>query len=111
MQIIRTVIGASLLLGGALAHAACELPQRPTIPNGASASEQEMVDAQGAVRSYVDSAQAYLDCLVAEDKAAGDKESKDAKQARLDKYNAAVASMQEVGDQFNAQVREFKANQ
>lgn len=111
MLIIKTMIGASLLLGTVLAHAACEQPQRPAMPDGASAAEQEMVEAQTSVRGYVEGAQAYLDCLVAEDKAAGDKESKEAKQQRLDKYNAIVASMQEVGEQFNAELREFKANQ
>jgi hypothetical protein len=34
----------------------------PEIPNGAAASEQSMLDAMAAVRSYVHTIEAYLDC-------------------------------------------------
>mgnify|MGYP006181322317 CR=1 FL=1 len=48
---------------------ACDYPERVSVPNGASATKEEMLEAQNAVKSYVSEMEAYLDCILEEEKA------------------------------------------
>jgi hypothetical protein len=60
-----TFVLLATLASGA-AFGACKdaaLPEIPAIPNGAEASFEEMLEAQESVASYVDGAEAYLDCV------------------------------------------------
>ena len=54
-----------------IAFAECSKEAAPAIPDGASATEQEMIAGQQAVKSYIASSNAYLECLDAEGVAAG----------------------------------------
>ncbi|MBK7521587.1 MAG: hypothetical protein IPI75_15910 [Gammaproteobacteria bacterium] len=92
-----------------IAFAECSKEAAPAIPDGASATEQEMIAGQQAVKSYIASSNASLECLDAEGVAAGADELPEFKDARLSIYNAAVDEMTGVGDQFNAAVKAFKA--
>ncbi len=103
---------AAILLAPLLtpvAFAECSKEAAPTIPDGASASEEELVAGQQAVKSYLASSNAFLECLDAEGVAAGAEELPEFKDARLATYNAAVDEMTAVADQFNAAVKAFKA--
>ncbi len=56
-------LGTLLFTFNAAAGCPSAVPARtPEIPNGAAASEQSMFDAMAAVRSYVQTIEAYLDC-------------------------------------------------
>jgi hypothetical protein len=87
------------------AHADCVLPPAPSkVPDGNTASEQEMVTAMQTLKEYNGDVDTYLKCLEFE-----------AKQNRLSRgdqekmHNAAVDQLQKIADKFNAQVRTFKA--
>ena len=110
-------IGALLALGGANTLA-CEYPSRVDIPDGDTASKDEMIEGQRNVKSYVATMEAYLKCLVDEEKAARaqlEEMSAEDEQLREDmlnkKYNAAVDEMENVAARFNAEVQAYKARE
>ena len=64
-------IALSLILGLTAQSAfACDYPSRVLIPNGNTATQQEMVDGQRGVKQYVADMEIYLDCIVEEEKQA-----------------------------------------
>jgi len=72
---------------------ACERPSAPTsIPNGASASKEEMLAAKKAVDAFKSGMEEYIAC-----------EKSGAKK------DGAAAELVKVADRFNAQVKAFKA--
>jgi hypothetical protein len=101
-----------ILLVAALAYAAslpafadCELPPAPSkIPDGNTASQQEMVTAMNTLKEYNGDVETYTKCLEFE-----------AKQNHLSKsdeermHNNAVDTLQKIAAKFNEQVRTFKA--
>ena len=116
MNRITKLIGAASLLLIAQTSLACDYPARVDIPNGDSASKEAMIDGQRNVKAYVAAMEAYLDCLVEEEKTArvGLELSAEDEQQREDmlnkKYNAAVEEMEATAARFNEQVQAYKAN-
>jgi hypothetical protein len=100
------------------AFADCPYPSGPkAIPDGNTASLNEMLDMKKAVKKYDDDTTAYLACIQKEhdDSVAklGDKPTEkqkaDLDRIETDRHNAAVAQLQGVADKFNEQVRVYKA--
>jgi hypothetical protein len=111
-------IAALVVLGAGPVYADCSYPQPPEkIPDGNSATVQEMIAAQKAVKEFDHAINAYLDCIRFEHEAAiakaGDKLSPEEKasmeRVEIQKHNAAVDQVQGIADRFNEQVRAFKA--
>lgn len=107
-------------MGASYAHAECEAPQEPKIPDGATASMQDMLDGQQSVKTFQSANMDYMKCLEAEfaeaEKAAKDAEDKkEAARAMasyseaVDAYNTAVSKEESVAGEFNTQIREYKA--
>jgi predicted dinucleotide-binding enzyme len=99
-------------------YADCTAPQAPqNLPDGNTATLQQMVAGQKAVQAYNAATNAYLDCLSNDHKAAlvaaGPKATDDEKakldQAETTKHNAAVDQLKSIVDGFNEQIRIFKA--
>ena len=99
-------------------YADCPYPTAPTkIPDGATATLQEMVDGQKAVGEYQKAINEYTACIDKElDDAiskGGDKlkpdDKKKMQQVEAQKHNAAVDQLQAVADRFNEQVKVYKA--
>jgi len=99
------------------AHAACTYPKAPTnIPDGATATLEEMKAAQQAVKQYDQDISAYLACLKLEHDAAiaraGDELTEERKQEleriQIQKHNAAIDELEAVAARFNEQVRVFR---
>lgn len=99
-----TALALSLLAMGfaSVAHAECTLKDAPTLPDGASAAEADMIAAQQAVKAYVAETQEYLSCLEFEGKgrSGGD---------WTKKYNDASTRMEKLAADFNKQLRAFKS--
>jgi hypothetical protein len=107
-----------LALSAIPAHADCTYPSAPSrIPDGATATLQEMVDAQKAVKQFDQQIAEYTSCIKLEEAAQlkGDKltdEQKKAIQAQqAAKNNAAVDADQALADRLNEQIRVWKAKQ
>jgi hypothetical protein len=86
----------------------CDYPESVTVPDGRTASKDEMVTGQQQVKSYMAAMQEYLDCLDAETNAGGAEPSDEERKIMVSRYNAAVEEMETVAASFNEQVRAFK---
>ena len=111
-------------LGSAIsAHATCAYPSAPgAVPDGATATKEQMVAAKNEVNRYNTEMNAYLDCLKLENSAAAPqdpsklsaeekKKAEEQQKILAQKNNAAVDELQAVVGKFNAQLKIFKAKQ
>jgi hypothetical protein len=64
-HLIRATIAAALLVSGVAVQAACVYPQAPQgMPNGATATKEQMLEAQAKIKEYSSAVQdTYLPCL------------------------------------------------
>jgi hypothetical protein len=102
-------------------YAECSYPPAPEkIPDGNTATRDEMLAGQQAVKNYDKAINAYLACIKLERDDAvskiGDKPTPEQKKAiedmdrvEVQKHNAAVDQLQSVAERFNEQVRVYKA--
>jgi len=63
--LIRVSVAAAALASSIAAHAACVYPQAPqSIPNGSTATKEQMLAAQATIKEYSSAVQdTYLPCL------------------------------------------------
>lgn len=115
MNIIRKFLFPALLLFGASAVFACDYPHRADVPDGTSATKEQMIEGQRGVKAYMSAMDEYLSCIETAEQAtiAGADDIDEAtKQQRIEmynkKYNAAVDEMNLVAEEFNVQVRAYK---
>ncbi len=108
---------ATLLLTAAPVSFACDYPQPAEVPNGSTASKDDMLAGQTAVKDYMTAMEAYLACIETQEKdtvasmpeiTEEERASRDA--ALTKKYNAAVQEMELVAARFNEEVRAYKEN-
>ncbi len=111
-----TLSALALVLGASQALAQdCTAPAAPTLPDGASATMEQMLEGQKAVKAYQADNVAYRECLepaMNELKLAADEGDKDAPDTYMklqESYNASVTAEEEIAGQFNTEVREYKA--
>jgi len=122
---------AALTLVAGMANATCTYPTAPaSIPDGASATRDEMIAAKNAVGKFNDEITAYQNCLKLEsdtsmaelDKQAANSKSDDEKKALaaqkqeaerklVQKNNAALDEVTAVVDRFNEQLRAYNKKQ
>lgn len=115
-NLIQTAASIALILA-AQGSLACDYPQRVDVPDGATASKDEMIAGQRGVKSYISAMETYLSCIEAEEASAllemGEEADEDTKLQREEmfnkKYNAAVEEMNLVAEEFNVQVRAYKS--
>mgnify|MGYP001554839705 FL=1 len=107
-------VAALLLAQGAFA---CDYPERiKDMPDGNSATRDDMLAGKRAVESYIANMETYLSCIEAEEAQAVislgvvNEETKRQRSAMFDKkYNAAVEEMNLVAEEFNIQLRAYNA--
>ena len=96
---------------------ACDYPARvDQIPDGNTASRDEMIAGKKLVQNYIAEMEEYLSCIEAREAqaviamGAADEETKRQRASTFDKkYNAAVEEMNLVAEQFNVQLRAYNA--
>ena len=115
---MKSIISVGLLIGSLgyaqLTLAQCDYPKMNfVIPNGATATMENMVAGQTNVKSYLADMEAYLGCLDSElSKVSTDLDNYlDIQDHSDSKYNAAVDEMKEVEGQWNQTVRAYKKAQ
>jgi hypothetical protein len=110
-------IALTAALSGA-AYADCPYPAAPTnLPDGRTATMEDMLAGQKSVKEYQKAIDAYVACIDKElDDAiakGGDsmkpQQKTDLQKMEAQKHNAAVDQEQSVADRFNEQVKAFKA--
>jgi len=109
---------AVVLLMAAPVYADCPYPAPPDkIPDGNTATLNEMVTVKKQVSDYDAAIGVYLDCIKQEHEDAvakggdklTDKQKQDLDHMETSRHNAAVAQLQSIADRFNEQVRVYKA--
>jgi hypothetical protein len=115
---VLPLLAATAALSAGAAFADCPYPPAPDkLPDGASATLQEMLAGQKAVADYNKAINDYVACIDKELDAsiikAGDKlkpeQKADMERVEAQKHNAAIDQLQSVADRFNEQVKVFKA--
>lgn len=117
---VRRLLGIVLagVLTAGYANAECEYPKAPAnMPDGKTATEQQMIDGMRAVKEYNEAVNTYLTCLEQEMNeriaAAGAEAPADQitqiKSIHSKRHNAAVEELESHAQRFNEQVRAYKA--
>lgn len=86
----------------------CPLPEKPSIPNGLKASEEEMLEAQRGIKDYIAKGEAVLACLDGLRQGWGETATEEQIQINDLFHNKMVDEMQAVGELFNSAVRAYK---
>ena len=121
---MKIKIASALLLAGmltaGLAHAECVYPKAPaSIPDGKTATEEQMVSGMKAVKDYNAQVTAYLSCLdmqMQTDIAAAGAEAAPETIAQIKainakRHNAAVEELESHAARFNEQVKVYKGRE
>ena len=91
---------------------ACDYPPTaPKIPDGKTATSDQMMATQQAIKDYVTKMEAYIACIDDSVKDLPEPLTKEQEHIHVEKHNAAVDEMQGVADNFNAEVRAYKSAQ
>jgi hypothetical protein len=114
----RLIATATAVLAATIATPAwadCIYPKAPdSAPNGATATEAEMIAGMTALKKFDTEINAYLNCLDTEANTriteAGDHadQVKQIKEVSTKRHNAAIDELQARATEFNAQLRAFK---
>jgi len=114
---------AFALFGAAHADESCTYPGAPaSVPDGATATKEQMIAAKNDTARYNTEMNAYLDCLKLKTDAlplpkdpkkltAEEKKQEDQRKILVQKNNAAVDELQAVVGRFNEQLKAYKAKQ
>ncbi len=112
----KVCVSAAFLLFGFQAIA-CDYPPSPkNLPNGSTATKDEMLAGVKVISKYQEDMATYLSCIEAEEVVAmqaladDDEEAKKQRKEMFDKkYNAAVDEQTRTVEQFNVEIRAYKA--
>jgi hypothetical protein len=112
----RLTLALIALAASGAAQAACIYPRAPDrVPDGSTATYEEMAAAQKQVQQFNDDINAYNACLDLEmvtlEKSGAYDENRlmELRAMQAKKNNAAVDEVQALADRFNEQLRIFKA--
>ena len=94
---------------------ACDYPESAEVPNGSTATREEMLAGQQAVKDYIAAMEEYLACIEEEEQATletlpdiSDEERVNRERALTMKHNAAVEQMELIAARFNEEVRVYR---
>ena len=114
-KLVRISAALLLLLSTSFALA-CDYPERPAIPDGNTATKDELLAAKGAIQEFMAAVDGYLQCIENEEQsaiAALDNPSPEEIQRRDEmlnkKFDAANDEKALLGEQFNQQIRLYNA--
>lgn len=107
---LSIAIAAALALAGP-ASAECAKPtgKAPVMPQGATATDEEMRAGHDKLQAYVKVLEAYQACLEKEIKDAPPDTKPEVKQHWQALADSAISAAQEIADVYSAQLRAFKS--
>ena len=117
--LITGTLLAGLLAFGA-ASAECSYPKSPSgLPDGSTASQDEMVGGMKTIKEYNAAVSAYLECLESEmntriEAAGTDAPAEQVEQIKAihtKRHNAAVEELESTAARFNEQVKVYKGRE
>ncbi len=114
MSMIK-IASAALLLSLSFPVIACDYPEPADVPNGSTATRDEMLAGQQAVKDFIAAMEEYLACIEAEEQETletltdiSDEERVNRERALTMKHNAAVEEMELIAARFNEEVRVYR---
>lgn len=90
------------------AYAACSQPAAARIPDGATATSEEMVEAQTYVKQYIAEMELFLACLDQQEAELDEPPTEEQTQEHTRLHNGAVDAMEALAAKFNDQVQAYK---
>lgn len=122
-KLIRTAILFTLLVGSTAA-VACDYPDRAQLPNGSTATKQEMIDGVKSIKAWQQALVEYRVCIddetnsqiaaLAETGASAEEQAAGAealKKKLIEKHDASVEDEQTLAAEFNEQLGLYKQRQ
>ena len=119
MDALKIAALSLVLTSAAVAADDCTNPAAPNLPDGASSNMEQMIAGQKAVKAFQADNISYMECLDAlitraekQTKEGTDDDMIEAQKVYDESeaaYNAAVSAEESVADQFNSEVRAYKA--
>ncbi|MCC5794750.1 MAG: hypothetical protein JJT85_08445 [Chromatiales bacterium] len=108
---IREPLALIALSFAAAAQADCLMPPGSVeIPDGATASLEQMVEARDAAMAHIGALEDYIECLDAQNQQLGDDAAAAEQRAlNITRHNAAVESIQATAESYNRESRAFNA--
>jgi len=101
-----------VMFAAPVATAACaDPPKPPQMPQGATATDDEMKEGRVKLQTYVNILQAYQACLDKQIKDAPPDTKPELKQKWQATSDAAIDAAHEIADVYSIQLRAFKARQ
>ncbi len=90
-------------------HETCMMPMGPVMPNGATATQAEMVTAQGALKTYLEVGNEYLGCLEEVEAGWGEEATINEIAVINYLYNSMVEDLQARAEAFNTALAAFRS--
>ena len=107
-----TMIAVTILIFSGAALADCPKPPRaPQMPQGATATDDDMKHGREALQNYVNILQDYQKCMEAQIKNAPPDTKPEVKQQWAANADAAIDAAHEIADVYSIQLRAYKARQ
>jgi len=114
-KLITPTLSVLLLLAAPFAFA-CQYPDKPSVPPGATASKDDMIAASRAVKAYQAKMIEYRECIDSEGKEQiaqlaepAEDEANNLRANINKKYNASIEEEELIVARFNEAVRDYKA--
>lgn len=110
MKMLASSLVAAALLGAPAAFAACEMPSLVTaIPDGATATEEELLAVQAEIQAYITAMDQYIACQNEEMEGSRDGATADYLYLMSTRIESARREVDQVATDFNDQVTAFRA--
>ena len=107
-----TMIAATIFILSGSALAECKAPPKPPqMPQGATASDEDMKHGREQLQTYVNILQDYQKCIDAQIKNAPPDTKPEVKQQWAANADAAIDAAHTIADVYSIQLRAFKARQ
>ena len=100
-----------LFLAGSAAAECAKPPKAPQMPQGATATDEDMKHGREVLQTYVNALQTYQKCLDEQVKNAPPDTKPEVKQQWAANADAAIDAAHEIADVYSIQLRAFKARQ
>jgi len=91
------------------AFAACDNPTMVSVPDGATSTMDQLLEAQADVKAYMAAMEVYLACVNEELETAGEDAPAEFKALMVTRHNSAVTEMETIAAAFNEQVQAYRA--
>lgn len=111
LRALNPTFGLCCLLMAGLCHAQteCSAPDAPSIPNGDTASEQELVNAAALFKAYQQELIAFRECLTSVEQEYGEDITVQLQRRLLGQHNESVEDEESLAAEFNDAVRAYRA--